>query len=1154
MPFVNRFSALSNAAITFTGNTLGLARSNTLGVPGNRGSLGAFITTDTSSQFGSYPPGTTDNFRLNRSSAILRLPPNATVEYAELIWAGSYRDYAGNENLIADIDNPITLETPAGSFQISPDPATAFIVQPSTAVYVRSSIVTDLVRTAGAGTYTAGGIVGTILNLSDNLHHAGWTLAVIYSDRTLPFRSLTLNVGLEYITGATPEPFTITGFITPPTGIIEGRLVLSINEGDPDWTRDQMFFGSSSDNVTAISGPNNFLTNFFSAQINGDDGLLDTSGTFGNRNSIIGDPGIVVVGARTGWDITNLDISSLLTPNQSTAFVAATTGGDAYFLNGIALQIDISAPFMIINKVVDRAAIALGDTFTFTHNVANTGTAPSNDVILVDPLPSGTEFVEGSVTIDSIPFPSYNPVIGIPLGTFEPNPAIVRTVTFQVRQTVVPPDNAVINQSSVQFTFPGLGGVTENGSVESNEVSVTVVAQDLSAVKSANKSITFIGDVITYTLDVTYNGNFEASVVLIGTPPPSGTSYLDGTVQIDGDPRPELSIASGFNLGVLMPGESVAIVYAVQVNSLPTNGIVQNQDVFFISTTNILPEVTRTANSNSVDIPAIALENNTDIEKGADLSLVVVGDVITYTLLITNNGPFVNNNVFVRDTLAPGLLFVTGSITVNGVPQPSASPETGIAVGVLAVGASASVIYRAQVISVPGVFNIVNVATLSYDFLAPDGRTITGDAVSNVVTIPIVTDPPNIELVKLNDLPVGTIGDTVNYAIQVTNRGTQPIMNAVIRDPLSEFAAFVEGSVTVDGVPAPSSSPASGIGIGNLGPNDTRAIRFAARITTVPPGTQLINTSRLQFDFVNSSGVSTNGSSVSNESITLVNAAQLTLSKSASVSTISLGNLISYTLIVQNTGNLPARNIVISDSRFVLLAIPGVVFINNILRRNVLQNGVIPIGDLAPGQQTVLEFKTIQTFFPDDGIQTNQAVASFSYTPADGIERTNSSLSNETNVNVLLPGDPNVTVVKSADKKIVSVDEHVTFTFTIHNSGNAPVFNTTVFETLNPDLTFIPGSLTLNGVPITALPNTNFPEILQTPPLVLGQPQGIDFGTLSAGETMIITAAVQVNSDAGGTVIRNQLLVRFTFVNSNGDAELRNILSNMVELEVEGEE
>src|SRR5262249_32463510 len=121
---LQRFNATASGAITFAGNTLGLDGAIDQNAPGTRGAIGTFITTDTSLQDGTFPPGTTSDWTRNRSQAILRLPAGARVLRAELVWGGSFADASG-ENVSAFLDNSISFTTPAGTFDVAPDPATA---------------------------------------------------------------------------------------------------------------------------------------------------------------------------------------------------------------------------------------------------------------------------------------------------------------------------------------------------------------------------------------------------------------------------------------------------------------------------------------------------------------------------------------------------------------------------------------------------------------------------------------------------------------------------------------------------------------------------------------------------------------------------------------------------------------------------------------------------------------------------------------------------------------------------------------------------------------------------------------------------------------------------------------------------------------------
>lgn len=85
-----RFQAVVRGGVVATGNTLGLSKATGANAPGTQDSIGAFIAAGADSRDGSYPPGTTGEWRRNASDAVLALPAGSEVLHAELVWGGSY--------------------------------------------------------------------------------------------------------------------------------------------------------------------------------------------------------------------------------------------------------------------------------------------------------------------------------------------------------------------------------------------------------------------------------------------------------------------------------------------------------------------------------------------------------------------------------------------------------------------------------------------------------------------------------------------------------------------------------------------------------------------------------------------------------------------------------------------------------------------------------------------------------------------------------------------------------------------------------------------------------------------------------------------------------------------------------------------------------
>ena len=434
MAFIQRFSEIKTGGIVFVGNTLGLSKVQNANNPGILGSIGAFTSLNMSLKVNDFPSGTTLNYLQNGSNAKLNLPDDSTILYAELVWGGLYM--SSSTNIANLINNNINFNTPLGNFSVSGDPITAqnFIIpveSNSVGFYVRTANVTQYVQNSLSGIYSVSGVpalIEAIDNKTNSTNHNGWTLAVIYQNKNLPFRSLTLWTGgvvVSPLIGITN--ITLTGFKTPKQDNPNGKLFVSAQEGDAVLSGDQMLFGSDITNLTNLSGPNNPANNFFCSQINDINGTIDTNGTFGNRNAnaLLGTN---TTGCRQGYDITTIDLTNKLVSGQTNAYIRFLTAGDLYVPNCLALQIENGTnPNLNIIKTVDKSIATKNETLTYISNVTNTGDIPLEDVMFKDKIPTGTTFVENSVLIDGINYPGYNPETGFNLGKLIPNQTVIIT-------------------------------------------------------------------------------------------------------------------------------------------------------------------------------------------------------------------------------------------------------------------------------------------------------------------------------------------------------------------------------------------------------------------------------------------------------------------------------------------------------------------------------------------------------------------------------------------------------------------------------------------------------------------------------------------------------------------------------------------------------
>ncbi|OCT12719.1 hypothetical protein A8709_28290 [Paenibacillus pectinilyticus] len=1103
--------------MTFTGNTLGLSRSDTAGQPGTLDSIGAFTTTNTALKYGTYPSGTTSLYTQNNSSAILTLPTGSTILYAELIWGGTYIN--GTVNLSAAINNPVSFTTPAGTFSVTPDSATSseFDLGGGASGYTRSAAVTSLVQQGMAGTYTTGSVVGTIVIPSDpTANHAGWTLAVILQNTSLPFRNMSLRVGAVLVQSTSPPVnTTITGFATPVTGALGGRALFSAQEGDANRTGDQALFGPTSASLVALSGPNNFATNFFASQINNDAGNLNTTGTFGSLNQINGTPGTNISGGRQGWDITNVDISARLINNQSSAILQLTTSGDAYVVNANGIQVDINAPKINVTKSANVSGTVLGDTITYTVTTSNTGTASAASIVLSDALPAGSTFVAGSVVVAGVAKPTFDITSGAPLGSLAFGSSI--TVTYKATITSIPSPSQVANTANAAFTFQSVaGGNVITGVIPSNTVTTPVYAPKIAIVKSANTANGSVGSNVTYTLQVSNTGNIGA-IVTVSDNIPSGTAYIANSFKVNGVAVPGANPVTGVNIGTVAAGGTSTVTFDILIQVLPSPSQLINKAN---STYTFQPPDGRTINgsadSNTLTIPVRLPSVNA--VKSTTVIDAVVGDTFTYSTSITNSGTESVTNVILTDAVPAGAVFVSGSVVVGGVSKPTAVPGGGITVGTIAAGGSVTVTFQVTVTSLPASFQLANQAGISYS-----SGTFNGTTLTNTVTTPVYQ--PQVSVTKSINSTNATVGDTLTYTLLVKNQGNIAVLPTIV-DTISPSTTFVAGSVTINGVSSPASNPALGIQPGSLAANATTTITFQVILVNLPSPPRLTNQATANYTYQPPDGRTLSGSVISNTTDIPASAPNLTSTKSVSQTYAAIGDLLTYSVDIKNTSPVQVSNVVLND------IVPtgatfqsGSVTVDGIAKPSADPNAGFTIGSLGANVTTHVVFKALVTSVPSPPQLDNHANTSFTSGLFSGSVTSNT-------VTTFIQ-QPIVSLNKSATPSPAVLGDLIAYTIVVQNSGSTSA-NVTIFDNIPAGTTFVVNSVIVDNAPMPGVDPVS----------------GIPIGTLPVGATRTVMFEVNVISLPTPQQIVNQATAGYTFTTTDGRTLSGSGISNTVTVPV----
>ena len=187
---------------------------------------------------------------------------------------------------------------------------------------------------------------------------------------------------------------------------------------------------------------------------------------------------------------------------------------------------------------------------------------------------------------------------------------------------------------------------------------------------------------------------------------------------------------------------------------------------------------------DDIGLRAITLPNFSLI-KSEDRNTAAVGDIVTYSVTLSNTCSQPLENVRFTDYVPMGLEFIPGSVIINGAAAPAANPLIGINVPDIAGGTALYVSFRARVASVPTPNPAVNQASIRYVYTPipggiQDSYQLFSNAVSLIVGAAAATADLAVTKTSLNCMVRPC--DTVIYMITITNLGPDTAQDVVLSD------------------------------------------------------------------------------------------------------------------------------------------------------------------------------------------------------------------------------------------------------------------------------------------------------------------------------------------------------------------------------------
>ncbi|AEB75641.1 Ig-like domain-containing protein [Clostridium botulinum] len=1086
MALESRYNNVINGNIAFIGNTLGLSKATDSQDMGTADAIGAFITTNTGLVVPTYPNGTTLNISENSSSAILNLGTGSEIQFAYLIWGGTYK--VPGTDLIDAGTNKIKFTVPNKNTPYNLSADITNFVNPffTVGLYSHLANVTRYVMPAGNGTYTVSQVVGTTSPSNNVYNCCGWTLVVIYKNPELyDSRYINFYYGIHHISSSTVYETTFRDFETKPAPRANtSRFLVSAMQASANVKGDQVLFGPSSSNLTVLSGPNNPSDNFFGSQINGNNGYIDTSGTFGNRNHNIL-TATNIPGGRQGWDITNINVDSSVVNSQTEATLKFQSSHDNYYPNAFALVTSIKSPSIVILINVSKYIVgSIGDTFKITMRISNSGEADANYILIKADLPYGLTGVIGSVTVDGVNQGHISIDNGFALVGLKVGEDIVVEALAQVYAKPMKfPDKYVIF-GDIYYKFASPSGGDYTGDRYSRQITIYSAPVDISKT-SVKKIVNPSGDTVQYTINVTNNSTVNVDNVLLTDLLPSGLSFVSNSVSIDGANSSSDIVTSGVPLGTLTPGQTNKILFTSDVNSAPTTGEEYENfaKISYKANFNSIPYNNEyTSDGYSIYTDAIIIIPT--ITKTTNKNIVTPGkDTVEYTITITNNASNVNTNAMTNmvltDILPSGLSYKSGTLTIDS-NNSNDSPETGITIpNILAHGASTIIKFTADVNTEPATgVEYVNQSTLNYKFQSPVGeQSNTANSNSNTIYSSAIVIEPTLNL--SSNVTSVMLGDTIEYTATIINNTSTIIDNSIFNDILPNGLSFKTGSLTIDGTPNPATSLENDIALGNIQPGNSVIVKYSAEVNSIPnTGSTYPNFFTINYSFNSPAGNLNYIVNSNTNTITINIPVRATVTLAVNKTYVqSIGDEIQYTATItnpnSNINNNPIYDVVLNDILPNGLSYkPGSLTINNVPSSNPISN--VSVGTINHGDSSTVEFIAVVKSEPNLGnIYTNSVNVTYKFQSATG-ENTGNVTSNFVDVyspSIIIKPTLNL----ESNKSNVLIKDTINYTATITNNTSTLLENVIFSASLPKGLSYVANSLTINDTPYPSSSINNIP-------------------------------------------------------------------------------
>ncbi|EQK43163.1 conserved repeat domain protein [[Clostridium] bifermentans ATCC 638] len=486
----------------------------------------------------------------------------------------------------------------------------------------------------------------------------------------------------------------------------------------------------------------------------------------------------------------------------------------------------------------DNSIVRENDIVTYTVNISNIGNVDILNAVVKDTIPPELSFIDGSVTIDGVNQPvGVSPVSGIEIGSVKIGNT--KVVTYKCK-VLAKDETEIKNMANVTFDYiPPYGRIITNKIEYSNELSIRSTITSLAIAAEVNKTTAVVGEILTYTIDVTNNGKIFLSDIIVIDPLDPNLQYMNN-LKINGIPT-EGNIVDGVNIGSLDIGETTVINFDVKIISVPPNGTISteitatydyNKPAIFTTREfdDVIkqdkPRITISAYITvEVTIQVIVVNPEVSAVNNVSATSIQIGETAIYNIKISNSGKLDSLSTLFATVFPPQLQVI--EIKLDGIVI-SGDLVAGISLGPILSGKNKTVS-----ITVKGIGSIIdyrNNSKITMEFLPVVGDPVSIVNLNATADTTLSVEDPQLILTEFIFPTSAKLCDQVIFEIKAKNIGSSTLQNVIVSNFLPASLQYVPCSMCINGCVAMNENIFCGIYLGTMYPEQECIIRFKAKL------------------------------------------------------------------------------------------------------------------------------------------------------------------------------------------------------------------------------------------------------------------------------------------------------------------------------------